>query len=513
MTKALDLDRPARSPAPAPARRPGPGTVSWAVGLVALLGLVERLWLASAPLNGDEGVHGVMTRAFAHGDLSTFVWGQQYGGTLEIFSTVPTQWLLGNGSWALHLPQVAWSAATALVIWRIALRLVTPSQARWAAGLWWVAPVPAVAVQTMAYMFYSAATITGLLVVLFTLRIGQGSDRFADKAALGVAFGLAWWQSPTALVYFAVPAALWMLIEHRQRIKGAIVVPGLFALLAAVPWLVANVDSGFMSFVSDRVNQGGYLAHVESFFTQLLPAAFGVQLLTGEWVLGAIGLLFFAGLLAVIGVAVRRAIASHAVDGLAILVYPFALAVLPTLLRPQLYRYVIFLIPFVAICVSRLITTRAARLGAVAITTVLVAMAVLPGVGTVVQDRFDNIPSSDALVATLTRTGHTRGFAPYSAAYPVIYETDGDVVLSPLHAVRSKEIDADARSAARPVFVFPSPAPYNEVAYEPTFRRELRRIGVHAERIDVDGFHIYVPEVRTLPEDVFEYYRRALAKG
>ena len=58
-------------------------------GLVLALvvaGIVLRVWVLASSLgqlDSDEAVVGLMANAIRHGHLSTYYWGQNYGGTIE----------------------------------------------------------------------------------------------------------------------------------------------------------------------------------------------------------------------------------------------------------------------------------------------------------------------------------------------------------------------------------------------------------------------------------------------
>ena len=62
------------------------------VAFAAVAGVVLRIWtyrMVMGTPNADEAVVGLMTRHAAHGELTTFYWGQGYGGPQEAWLTVP----------------------------------------------------------------------------------------------------------------------------------------------------------------------------------------------------------------------------------------------------------------------------------------------------------------------------------------------------------------------------------------------------------------------------------------
>jgi len=89
------------APAWAPVPKPGPEMVGsdrrrWSVvGVAAVVGvgIAERVWVAVHPLGtltSDGSVIGLMAvELLHHGQLSAYMWGQSYGGSLEaVFTAV-----------------------------------------------------------------------------------------------------------------------------------------------------------------------------------------------------------------------------------------------------------------------------------------------------------------------------------------------------------------------------------------------------------------------------------------
>ena len=76
----------------------------------ALIGLVERVvtWRSDiGALDGDEAVWGLMARRVADGELTAFMWGQGYGGTLETLLSAPLLAAFPGNVLALRLVPLA----------------------------------------------------------------------------------------------------------------------------------------------------------------------------------------------------------------------------------------------------------------------------------------------------------------------------------------------------------------------------------------------------------------------
>src|SRR5947207_15338392 len=102
-----------------------------------------RVWMyrsvAGTP-NADEAVVGLMTRHAVHGELTTFYWGQAYGGSQEVLLTVPV-FLIAGSSWlALRLVPIVLTAVAAFLIWRVGRRTIGEPAAMVAAAIFWIWP-------------------------------------------------------------------------------------------------------------------------------------------------------------------------------------------------------------------------------------------------------------------------------------------------------------------------------------------------------------------------------------
>jgi 4-amino-4-deoxy-L-arabinose transferase-like glycosyltransferase len=322
------------------------------VVLVAAIvaGLALRAWLLTTSLgtlDADEAVWGLMARHVLDGELSTFYWGQPYGGTLEVFLTAPVFAVFGSSALALKLVPTALFAVAALLVWRVGRRTVGEPAARVAAALFWVWPSYAVWKSMRAHGFYGSALVLSLLALLLVLRLRDHPSRW-DAAALGLVLGLGWWQTPQfALV--AAPAVLWLLVVRRHSLVGFW--PALPAtVLGALPWLVANVRHDWYSF--DYAPGGGtYLSRFRGFFTATLPMALDLRVpFALDWALGAVvsGLLLVVALGWVAFLVLRR---RERLGPLVVVVlaFPFLYAASSFTWLVEEPRYLVLLTPVLAL--------------------------------------------------------------------------------------------------------------------------------------------------------------------
>jgi hypothetical protein len=353
-------------------RRPGETAPlgAWPFRLVVVLalaaGLVERAWyLFHVPLNSDEAVVGLSARAIDAGHVVTFYPGQVYGG-VEPYVTAALFSVFGASAAAVKLTAVLLSAVASVLVWRVARRLVhDPVLAALAGALTWVAPLAVVLNSTVERGFRGVTMVCGLGCLLLALRALDGRDDYGEFVAFGVLAGIGWWSSPE-IAYLLLPAAILMgaaLVQcHRRRLRwwwAAIAVAG-GAVVGALPWLWANLHSGFASlhpndFAGSRaLGNGGFGTRLGVFFEHVLPGQLnlaapgrphGLFAGTAGTVLAVV---VYAMVIGAIVLCVLRGGRILAVVA-ALVAFPFLYALQPGTWYWQDGRYGVFMVPLVAL--------------------------------------------------------------------------------------------------------------------------------------------------------------------
>jgi hypothetical protein len=321
--------------------------VAWGLAAAAILaGVVLRAWyIFHQPMYADEAVVGMMVQQILHGHLSAFYWGQVYGGA-EPYLVVPFFAIFGSSTWALEVVPSILAAGAGIVTWRIARRLVNDAAiAALAGAVIWVVPQTQVFNSTVELGFRGVTLLCGLGLVLVALRIWEGRQTWPAFAWLGVLAGVGWWSSPE-IVYYVVPAA-WLVVSaigrddeigHLRR-WGSRLLVGLGAfVVGALPWLWANVSSGFYSLNTKAfqlpANSPGYFGRLHIFFRWMLPMMFSLKAeVTGAWLFARpLSMLFFILLLVACATTVVLCLLRDARSralAVAVLLFPFILALSP----------------------------------------------------------------------------------------------------------------------------------------------------------------------------------------
>jgi 4-amino-4-deoxy-L-arabinose transferase-like glycosyltransferase len=461
----------------------------WAAIVVAgVVGLGLRIAVLAGPLgrpNADEVLTALMARHLPSDGFPVFVWGQHYGGTAELLPVALSLRVFGWSATSLHLPDIGLAAAIAVLVWRLAIRVVDRRVALAAGLVAWVFPGTALWFGLREQLFYPLTVVLGLAMILVAYRIPVAL-RAREFAGLGLLAGLAFWTSPFC-VWFVGPAAVVAVVGIRRRaaVEPAwmrrVVVGGLAAALGAVvgalPWLVDNGRSGWASLHAGDgfAATGSYPDRVRYALSDGLPGVLGLrQVFTRSWVLGPIGVFVYMALLVLIVTGIVLAARRWRLDGtvpwdaLGFVLFPFVFALFPFAENDPIYRYAFFVAPFaVTLAVRPIGLLRAPGRGvvvAVVATCVLCALTLQQLYVVTEVDRAAGIGAIDLAPAMLVleQRGIDAVFADYWIAYRVTFDSEERIIGAPTSGIdRYPPYDAEARAAASSAWVV-TPGPQQD---------------------------------------------------
>jgi 4-amino-4-deoxy-L-arabinose transferase-like glycosyltransferase len=425
-----------------------------------------------------------MAREILHGHLFTFYWGQNYGGG-EPYVVAALFAVAGQSRLTLGLAPVLLDAIAALLVWRIGRRLFDSRVGVIAALVFWVWPEVYLYLSTVEYGFRYLTLVCGLAVFLFALRLTQQPrPRLGDWAALGLFLGVGWWSSPE-IVYYAVPALLWLVYcAGRRGVRPRLAGVALFvatAALGALPWLVANVGRGYPSLQPARLaHDTTWVGRLGTFFGHVAPLVFGVRLRgSGDWLFGpAFGVtlycLFAVFVLTWVVVLVLRRRAGLLV--VFVVLFPLAYAYSPFSRYWNDGRYAVYLAPAIALLVASAlvavarVSSRLARaapaiglIAALAMTAGAAARLApyvpLVGAGSARSgwETWTTDPSQwlRPLITALERSHVQGAYAGYWVAYALTFEARGGVVAADPGIDRYPPYLAAVTHSRRQAWVFP----------------------------------------------------------
>ena len=545
-------------------RTGGPGagvSAGWAPTIVlaavaVVVGTVIRAWLLfHQPVTSDEAVAGLISHQILHGHTYAFFWGQPFGG-VEPYVVAAVFAALGQSSLTLGLAPVLLSALAAVLVWRVALRLVGSARVALLAGaLAWAAPFPVVFTSTIEGGYRGVTLACGLAVLLISLRILDGKFRVAEFVALGVIAGVGWWSLPE-IAYFLVPAGLVLvgaLVQSSRagdlaRWPGRIGAAAVAFGVGALPWWWTNIGSGFASLDTSKFPGSatplnpGYGGRLRIFFRFTLPLYADLRRLnTGVWLFGGSGSSFHrvAVALAVVLVVVvvvgalvlcflrgGRCIAL----GVALVLYPFFVALQPGTWYWQDGRYAVYLGPLLVLVLAAACTELAARvrtrrrvpglslMGAVVVLSLVFSVvsfhqsfSVTPH--TLVANWATPDAAATATATELEAEGVRTGYADYWVAYKLDFLSRGNLsmTVAGTDPDRWESLTGEVRTSGSPAWLFVPPgripAGLQQFAMtgdiqgpsgmaEAQFLADLGHLGLTYRTIDAGPIQAVVPSSR-----------------
>jgi hypothetical protein len=338
-----------------------------------LVGALERIsLLAHLHLSGDEAVVGLMARQIGSGHLTTFYWGQTYGG-VEPYA-VALMRLVNDGPVGLNATPVVLSAVASVLIGAIVAEVTGSRRLGMLAGATaWVWPYAYIWNSVREGGFRFATLCCGLGMVLCAARIRGARDGKWTCLLLGLAAGLGWWSSPE-IVYFAVPTAMLIVTTVASEMKagnraaagrppwyrGRVALALLGAVVGAIPWIYTNIGNGFASLnygAQVTVSSSSFTGRLSTFFHQILPMQLGLKaLLTGAWIGGPVlgRVLMVVAVLVIVAAGVRAVRSARRGDvrplalALGVVTLPFLIAANPATGYWLDGRYGVYVGPIIA---------------------------------------------------------------------------------------------------------------------------------------------------------------------
>jgi hypothetical protein len=499
----------------------GPGFDRRVLAAVAATGLALRLIILFTPIgrpDADEVVAGLMARHLTADGFSTFYWGQHYGGTIEIFPVWLSMHVLGDTLFSMRFPTFVLAGVNALMVWRLARRVLPERQAQLAGMLLWLGPPASVWLGLREQLFYPPTVTMGLVLGVFAFRIKE-RGRWRDYAVLGLVAGVGWWTTPSIL-YFVVPAAV-VFIDRPQiwrrwrELAVGIPLTAVAAVAGAWPWIYdcLKYDSAPLHATDTFPVHLDYWSRYTYFFNEGLPGALGFrETFTYNWILGPLAVVAYLGVAALIVVGLAKAVRARSWEAVGFLFFPFMFAKITWVTDNPNMRYLFYVVPFVAVLLARALSSRrAASIALVATLCItLIGMQRLHAVSELDGSRYriGNVGDLDPVIEELDRLGIDAVYGDYWVAYRLDFETKERIVATPSWGIPRydpyiRTVDASPRSA----YVISGHT--QEVA----FTEEAQKKGFTFERHPAGEFLIVIPSRPVKPGELSEAARHPAGSG
>ena len=479
---------------------------------IALIGVAIRAFVLASPLgrpDADEVVTGLMARHLLSDGYPQFLWGQHYGGTIEVLPVAISLRLLGSSVPAMRVPVISLAVANSLLVWRVARRLLPEDQAQIAGLLFWIGAPAAAWLGVREMLLYSPLTALGLTLALLAFRWRDDAS-LRDAALFGLVAGVGWWTSPTIL-YYLLPASAVVVLGGRFGARWRhTAVATVTALVGAAPWLHDNIASrgGSLKAGETFPTIGTYPERFAHFFSHGLPAILGWrETFTYEWVLGPVGVVGYIGVVGVLAFGVARALRAKAWDGIALIVFPFVFAWIPFVMDDPNLRYLLFVVPFVAVVIARVAVGRRAQVASLALALVVtgVGMQRLYAVSELDGSRFriGNAGDLGRAIDVLDGEHIDAVYGDYWVAYRIAFESQERIIATPSWGIdRYEPYTARVRASPRVAWVVEAGSQRDALL------RRLGELDVRAAELAAGEFAVVIPARPVTPDELPDAARR-----
>jgi len=477
------------------------------VALVSLAGIIFHFIVINPPfgvINSDEALSGLMASSIREGHFTTFLWGQNYGGTLEAFFIAGFGALIGDHSAFFVMPIIE-SFIVAMLLFRLTRQNLGSEIALLIATLSFSFPALSLWNNARPMLWYQSSIILGLTSILIISKKSRPIST-SNWVFLGALFGFGWWGSAQSL-FFIIPCIV-TVFAHRNfpsmRQFGLVIVS---FLLASGPWWYTNFHTGFASLSEGPPADGSIRDHLMTQLKIGWPTVLGLRPpFTGEWLHASLPFVF---LILLVGSAIYylpRVFRDRRDPNALLLVIPtFVIlqALAPTGSFIGSGRYYIFVVPSVLVVIGTLfafLVNRFDRIGKFVVASLVICALISTAMSLRSARHFQFGPTHlDEVSAALREHEVSSIYGDYWVVYSLAWE-DADLTVSPTTTDRRPDWSAKVRAADTAAYIFWTE--YNvDVANLEKTRYSLSQ-STKVKEIAIGSYVILLPAINIPPEDL-----------
>ena len=476
-------------------------------GLASLTGIVFHFIVIKAPfgvVNSDEALSGLMASSIRAGHLTTFLWGQNYGGTLEAFFIAGLGALIGDhlAFWAVPIIE---SFTVAILLFRLTKDKFGFEIALLIAALSFSFPALSLWNNARPMLWYQSTIILGLTAILIVSKKNRPITT-SNWFFLGVLFGFGWWGSAQSLFFF-IPCLI-TLIAHRNfpsiRQFGLTIVS---FLLASGPWWYTNFRTGFASLSEGPPADGTIRDHLVTQLKIGWPSVFGLrQPFNGEWLHASLPFIFVILLVGSGIYYLPRIFRDRRNPNPLLLVIPTFVvlqALAPTGSFIGSGRYYVFVVPSVLVVIGTFFTylvKRFDRIGKFVVASLVICALILTTVSLRAIRHFQFGPTHLSDVATALNERNISGvYGDYWVVYALAWE-DSQLKVSPTSTDRRPDWSQEIRASQDVAYVFWTE--YNVDLDKLESTKAALRLKTEFDEILVGTYVLLIPQINIPPEDL-----------
>lgn len=483
---------------------------------LALSGLILTSWglrlyllrTTLAYVEADEAIVGLMARHVLGGERPVFYYGQPYLGSLEAYLAALAFALLGPSTFTLKLVPLACSLLTLPLAYLLGRELAGDGVGLGCAAYLGLGPAFLHIWSLKARGGYIETLVLGQLILFLALTvIYKSRGELWRFWLLGLLMGLAFWVHAITLPFIVAPLLLYLYHKGRQVSGRGALLLALGFVVGCLPFIVYNVQTGgdsFRAFLAGGTTPRQVARNLRGFVLYSLPILLGfLQPTTAEnlmaeslragRILWLFGFLVIALLLVVCLLPLLRRRPEGPVELLSLTLVLIVLLVNGTSfgMLTQEPRYAL---PIYAAVPLALLWARSARrpawrfFGLLLVVNLIVTLTLDPRLNLPTVEGRSLPYSVRPLVSWLREQEINRVYANYWIAYPLIFESDEEIVASVIGGGYNRYIPYayQVSVAERPAHVFPAESEEGRA-----FAVRLEREGVSYRRAEVGGYIVY----------------------
>ena len=439
--------------------------VVFGLGAVMRLLILRSAWSRT---DSDEAAGLLMVARAAHGQLFSFFWGANYGGTTVTWIEAPFVRIFGLDMAIFRISDLVLTAVAVILFRLVAVRIVGRDAGNVAAVILWIFPPTWVFWTTHEYIFWLPGLIFALATALCCLRWNERPTA-AGAYPIGLFAGLTFWHYPVflALIVPGMLAVLWKQLRiHRRRWMVRTVILG---PVGALPWVYTNLAYDFVSFHHPLASNMSYPHAARTAATAVFPSALssGIRNAFIVWdirhpshaVFVVIALVSFGGAIVWSAYYARKRNWPAALVGVSLLLWPLVLAAAKVPEDYTSYRYAFVAVPAFVLMAATIATRIRLAIPAVAIA---VAITVLSSS----TNPWKAAPIWDPQFAAVSRYFHDRGvrniWAGYWESYPLSVYTDEQILASSVGPIRDPKAYRLALEQRQPYYMVIAGGPLDQ---------------------------------------------------
>ena len=501
---------------------------NWILTILAVsTAFITRLTISLSTLgklDSDEAIVLLMAKKISKGEYVIFFFGQQYGGSQEAILMSPFVKMFGMHTWVARIvPLFIFLVAVLTLMFGFSFKKLNKKFSDkyfWASLLLLNIPVAGTWFSIHSAGFYTMVMVCGIISfsianTLATLEVPEyarirywiRTHKSFGYLLLGLVIGIGWWASPQ-FVLFLIPLIVLVLMQNDKETYRFLPFNILGVVIGSMPWLYANIISGFESFKTGYTGEHSFLDRLIIFIKEGPSLVFNLNNGLDPNLIGTnYGLRFIFALAIYIfftyislTIIIRKPKAIETLFALMFLIYPIIASINPKSFFVGEGRYLWFLTLPICILIVNIpkLFNRKTIFGLV-ISIILLSTSIYSYQAVLSNKTIeDSSPTAqyNPIIKELNRLHIKYIAADYWISYRIDAESNEQIIATPfLGTTRIQDYKEKVRENLEALLAYQNGMP------DRTIQRYLRSEKIIYKKIKFQNFNIYRVDKNLLSQD------------